>query len=59
MSYMQLFRFIALTFLCMTAAAVVVLVVSALQKISYRRAALLLSAFGAVGLALSIVLLFL
>lgn len=59
MSYMQLFSFFALTFLCMAAAAVVVLVLSAAQKITYRRAALLMSAIGAAGLAVSIALLFL
>lgn len=59
MSYLQLFRFFALTFLCMAAAAVVVLVLSAAQKITYRRAALLMSAIGAAGLAVSIALLFL
>ncbi len=59
MSHLQLFSFFALTFLCMAAAAVVVLVLSALQKITYRRAALLMTAIGAAGLAASIALLFL
>ncbi|HKK65675.1 MAG TPA: hypothetical protein VJ967_07460 [Clostridia bacterium] len=59
MSYTLLFRYFTLTFLGMGAAAAVVLVLSALQKISYRRAALLMTAIGTAGLALSASLLFL
>ncbi len=59
MSYLQLFRYFALAFLCMGAAAAGVLTLSAFQKISYRCAALLMTAIGAAGLAVSIALLFL
>mgnify|MGYP006293852485 FL=1 len=58
MSYLQLFRCFALTFLCMGAAAAVVLTLSAFHKISYRCAALLMTAIGAAGLAVSTALLF-